>query len=359
MPGYKYMNMRYPVNLLLVAVFCCIGCGKSNTPADNGGDNTGNTTVTTTPLPASFIKGADVSWLTQMEASNYKFYNSAGTQQDCIQILKDKGINAIRLRVWVNPSDGWCNTTDMVAKAKRASALGMKIMIDFHYADSWADPGKQPKPAAWASLDFNTLLTTVHDYTQGVMNTLKSNGITPDWAQVGNETDDGMLWETGRASTNMANFAKLVSAGYQGVKDVSTTTKVIVHISNGYNNVTFRWMFDGLTANSAKYDVIGMSLYPTTTNWQTLNTQCLTNMNDMVNRYGKEIMICEVGMDYSQPATCKAFLTDLMSKVNSVTSGKGLGVFYWEPECYNWQNYGQGAFDNTGKPTVALDAFTN
>lgn len=294
-----------------------------------------------------------------MEASGYKFYNSNGVQQDCIQLLKDKGMNAIRLRAWVNPADGWCNTADVVAKAKRAAALGMKIIIDLHYSDSWADPGKQTKPTAWVNQSFATLQTIVHDYTQNVMNTLKTNGITPDWVQVGNETNDGMLWEDGRASANMANFAKLVTAGYQGVKDVSTTTKVIVHISNGYDNALFRWIFDGLKNNGAQWDIIGMSLYPTASNWQSYNTQCLANINDMVTRYGKPVMVCETGFAANDAATAKAFLTDLMGKVKSVSNGNGLGVFYWEPEAYNWMGYGLGAFDSTGKPTIALDAFAN
>jgi len=350
--------MKRSIYITVLIFLCSLGCKKSANDGTGNGTttNTGGTVVN--PVPASFAKGADVSWLTQMESSGYKFYNSAGTQQDCMQILKDKGMNAVRLRVWVNPSDGWCNTTDMVAKAQRAKALGMKILLDFHYSDSWADPGKQTKPAAWTSQNFATLLTTVHDYTQSVMNTLKSNGITPDWAQVGNETNDGMLWEDGRASTNMANFAQLVSAGYQGVKDVSSTTQVIVHISNGYDNSLFRYMFDGLKANNAKYDIIGMSLYPTTANWASLNSQCYTNMADMVSRYGKPVMICEVGMDVTAAATCQQFLTDLINKVNSLPNGNGLGVFYWEPESYNnWQGYTLGAFDNTGKPTVALNAF--
>lgn len=347
--------MKYLFLLLLV---CALSCKKS---AD--GDSSGTTVTTTTSntqvVVSSFIKGADVSWLTQMEASGSKFYTSAGVQQDLIQILKDKGINAIRLRAWVNPSDGWCNTADVVAKAKRANALGMKIMIDFHYSDSWADPGQQTKPAAWKALSFATLLTTVHDYTQSVLTTLKTNGITPDWVQVGNETNDGMLWEDGRASTNMANFAKLIAAGYQGVKDVNSTTPVIVHISNGYDNSSFRWMFDGLKTNGAKWDIIGMSLYPTAANWQTLNAQCLTNMNDMVVRYGTPVMICETGFAMADATTAKTFLTDLIAKTKSVSNGNGLGVFYWEPEAYNWMSYGLGAFDTTGKPTVALDAFAN
>jgi arabinogalactan endo-1,4-beta-galactosidase len=347
--------------LLLLPVFliCFLGCKKdtktssatANSPASNTNPPANNS--------SSFIKGADVSWLTQMEASNYKFYNSSGTQQDCMQILKDKGINAIRLRVWVNPADGWCNTADLIIKAKRASALGMKIMIDFHYSDSWADPGKQTKPTAWANLDFNSLVTTVHDYTQSVMNTLKTNGITPEWVQIGNETNDEMLWENGRASTNMANFAKLIQAGYQGVKEVSSTTQVVIHISKGYDNNLFRWMFDGLKSNGAKWDIIGISLYPTANNWQNYNSQCLNNMNDMVSRYGTPVMICEVGFAISDALTAKAFLTDLISKTKSISNNNGLGVFYWEPESYNWMNYSLGAFDQTGKPTAALDAFAN
>jgi arabinogalactan endo-1,4-beta-galactosidase len=122
----------------------------------------------------------------------------------------------------------------------------------------------------------------------------------------------------------------------------------------------YRWLFDGLKANGAKWDIIGLSLYPSTSNWQTLNAQCLTNMNDMVSRYGTPVMVVEVGMDVTQPSTCKTFLTDLISKVKSVSNQQGLGVLYWEPECYNnWQNYTLGAFDNSGKPTIALDAFAN
>jgi arabinogalactan endo-1,4-beta-galactosidase len=346
--------MKNIIWLLSIILVYSIGCKKGDSA-----QTTGDTSVTVVNKDTSFAKGADVSWLTQMEASGYKFYNNSGTQQDCIQILKDKGMNAIRLRVWVNPVGGWCNTADMVTKAKRATALGMKILIDFHYSDTWADPGDQTKPVAWANMDFNTLVTTVHDYTKAVIDILKLNGVTPTWVQVGNETSDGMLWEDGRASTNMANFAKLIAAGYQGVKDASNTTKVIVHLANGYDNTTFRWLFDGLKSNGAKWDIIGMSLYPTASNWQTYNTECLANMNDMVSRYGTPVMICESGFSASDATTAKAFLTDLISKTRSVSNNNGLGVFYWEPEAYNWMSYGLGAFDDTGRPTVALDAFAN
>jgi arabinogalactan endo-1,4-beta-galactosidase len=341
----------------LGTIFLILSCSNTN----KGSSPASQQPATYKPpvVASTFAKGADVSWVTQMESSGVKFYDKSGNQQDLFALMKSLGMNSIRLRAWVNPSDGWCNTADVVAKAIRAKNAGMKIMIDFHYSDTWADPGKQPKPAAWANLNFATLVTTMHNYTVGVMNTLKTNGITPDWVQVGNETNDGMLWEDGRASTNMANFSTLIKTGYQAVKSVSSTTKVIVHISNGYDNSLFRWMFDGLKANGAQWDIIGMSLYPSTTNYTSLDAQCLTNINDMVSRYNTPVMVVEVGMQASDAANSRAFLTDIITKVNSVANGNGLGVFYWEPEAYNWQGYGLGAFDSTGKPTIALDAFGN
>jgi len=340
-------------NIFWLALLLTMGSCKK----DNKGSGTTNTTDTTKTTTSALIKGVDVSWLTQMEASGVKFYNNDGVQKECMQLMKDKGVNAIRLRAWVNPTDGWCNTDDVVAKAVRAQKLGMKIMIDLHYSDTWADPGKQTKPVAWQSLDFAALTGAVSTYTTSVMNALKAKNITPDWVQVGNETSDGMLWEDGRASKNMAGFAALVNSGYNAVKSVSSSTKVIVHLANGYDNSLFRWLFDGLKVNGAKWDIIGMSLYPSTSNWQTYNQQCLANMNDMFARYGSPVMVVEVGMAASEAVTCKAFLTDLLAKVSTVSGNQGLGVFYWEPEAYNWQSYGLGAFDSSGKPTVALDAF--
>ena len=306
----------------------------------------------------TYAKGADVSWITEMEAAGKKFYNNAGVQQDLFKILTDKGINTIRLRVWVNPASGYCNTADVLAKAKRAKAANMRLLIDFHYSDSWADPGQQNKPAAWAAQDFSTLKTSVYNHTVEVLTVLKTNKIVPEWVQVGNETNNGMLWNDGKASVNMKNFADLVLSGYNGVKAVDPATKVVVHISNGYDNGLFRWIFDGLKNNGAKWDVVGMSMYPSASDWSAKNTQCLANMTDMVSRYGSEVMICELGMPVTDAAVCKDFIKDLMAKNKSLPNNKGLGVFYWEPQSYNsWNGYKLGAFDDSGKPTVAMDAF--
>ncbi|MEA5259681.1 glycosyl hydrolase 53 family protein [Arcicella aquatica] len=319
--------------------------------------------VKETPI-SGFAKGADVSWVTEMEAAGVKFYNTSGQAMECMALMKSLGMNSIRLRVWVNPSPAYNNTADVVAKAIRAKNLGLRIMIDFHYSDNWADPGKQTKPAAWTSLDLEGLKSAIGKHTTDVLTELKKNGITPEWVQVGNETNDGMLWPTGRASTNMSGFAQMINAGYDGVKAIFPDAKVIVHISNGYDNQLFRWMFDGLKANGAKYDVIGMSLYPTyapdfaSGGWAKVNQQCLTNMNDMISRYNKEVMIVEVGMPWDSASECKLFLSDIITKTKSISNSKGLGVLYWEPQAHNnWVGYTLGAFDNSGKPTIAMDAF--
>jgi arabinogalactan endo-1,4-beta-galactosidase len=346
--------MRKSLGVLsFIFVLSFIACSKKGAAPATGG---GTKPTADTPI----FKGADVSWLTQMEDSGYKFYDSAGVAMDGMKVLQGVGINVIRLRVWVNPATRYNGTADVVAKAVRAKNLGLRVLIDFHYSDTWADPGHQTKPAAWSGLAFPAMADTLFTYTVSVLDSLQAAGVVPSWVQVGNETDNGMLWPDGEASTNMANYAALVNAGYMAVKSVSDTIKVIVHVSNGYDNAHFEWLFDGLKANGAQWDIIGMSLYPSASNWASYNTSCLANMNDMVSRYNKPVMICEVGMPENEATTCESFITDLIHKVRSVGSGKGLGVFYWEPESYNnWQGYGLGAFDNTGKPTVAMDAFAN
>ncbi|TCJ17786.1 arabinogalactan endo-1,4-beta-galactosidase [Flaviaesturariibacter flavus] len=329
--------------------------------------NSGNTSVAPAPpvVPAPvndtpFARGADVSWISEMLAAGRQFRDSAGAAREGMELLKSLGMNAIRLRVWVNPAGGWNGKNDVLAKAQRAKNLGLRIMIDFHYSDSWADPGQQTVPAAWASLDQGGLRSAVTSHTVEILDALKTAGITPEWVQVGNETNNGMLWPTGRASTNIAGFAQLVNAGYDAVKSVFPNTKVIVHLSNGWDNSLFRWLFDGLRSNGARWDVIGLSLYPTTSNWASINQQALANMNDLITRYNTQVMVVEVGMPWDSPSESRAFLSDIILKTRSIPDKKGLGVLYWEPQAYGgWNGYTLGAFDNSGRPTAALQAFNN
>jgi arabinogalactan endo-1,4-beta-galactosidase len=311
----------------------------------------------------SFAKGADVGWLQQMEVTGYVFYNDNGVAQDCFQILKDKGINSVRLRVFVNPSadkvSGHCSKDEVVAMSVRAKAMGFRIMIDFHYSDTWADPGSQVKPAAWANHTFDQLKTDVYDHTFDVMNALKTSGVIPEWVQVGNEIRGGMLRPDGSTS-NYPQLAQLITSGYNAVKAVSATSKVIVHLDQGNNSALYRGFFDALTTNGALYDVIGMSYYPYWLNQDyTASIGNLTNnMNDMVTRYGKEVIIAEVGGDYTAIQNTYDMLVSVQNAVKAVPNSKGLGVFYWEPEgAKSWSGYQLNAWGDDGKPTKVMNAF--
>ena len=319
----------------------------------------------TQPPASTIAKGADISWLPQMEATGYKFYNSNGEQQDCFRILKDHGINSIRLRTWVNPSNdkasGHCSTAETVAMAKRAKQWGMKVMIDFHYSDSWADPGQQRKPKAWEGHDFPQLLKDLYDYTTGVMTALKDGGVTPEWVQVGNETASGMIYPEGHTD-HWDSLAQLINKGYNAVKAVSPSTKVILHVDQGNNNARFRYWFDKAQTFGAKYDIIGLSYYPY---WLTGNPDYSlsindlgNNLNDMVARYGKEVMVVEVGGEDNKVQNTYDMLVAVQQKVKAVPGNKGLGVFYWEPEgARSWSKYALSAWGDDGKPTHAMDAF--
>lgn len=339
---------------IFVAVFSIIlitGCNKAGT-SQNKQENV-------------FAKGADISWLPQMEATGYKFYNDKGVEEDCFKILKDHGINSIRLRTFVNPSDdkasGHCSKDETVAMALRAQKWGMKVMINFHYSDSWADPGKQRKPKAWEGHDFPTLLNDLYQYTFEVMTALKSAGITPEWVQVGNETPGGMIYPEGSTS-NWPQLVQLINKGYEAIKAVSPESKVILHVDQGNNNGRFRWWFDAAKANGAKYDLIGLSYYPYWLEGKpdyTLSIDDLgANLNDMASRYGKEVMVVEVGGEDIKVQNTFDMLVAVQKKVKEVPEGKGLGVFYWEPEgARSWSHYALSAWGDDGKPTKAMDAF--
>ena len=319
------------------------------------------------PIPSTFVfsKGADVGWLPQMEATGYKFHDTDGTQKDCLQLLKGRGMNTIRLRVWVNPSNdkasGHCSPAETVVMAVRAQKMGMRIMIDFHYSDTWADPAHQAKPAAWVNHSFAELQNDVYKHTFDVLAALKSAGVTPEWVQIGNEIPGGMLWPEG-STTNFSQLAQLLNKGYEATKAIDASIKVIVHIDQGNNNARFRWFFDNAKANNVKYDVIGLSYYPywIKSDYTATIFDLENNLKDMVSRYDKEVMVVEVGGDYTLVQNTKDMLVAVINAVKSVPNNKGLGMIYWEPEGEkSWSDYQLNAWQSDGKPSPALDAFKN
>ena len=308
-------------------------------------------------------KGVDVSWMTQMEASGFVWKDNNGKPKDLMPLLSEYDINAIRLRVWVNPensaANGWCDIEDLVDKAILADNEGMDVMVCIHYSDHWADPGKQFKPAAWNNFTVAQLETAVYNHTEEILTALNEVGITPKWVQIGNETNDGMLWATGRASTGgFANYAKFINAGTNAVKTFDSTIKTILHLSNGFESNLFNWNIGGLLSNNmvfSRLDIIGMSLYPNENDWKQKVDQTYTNMVNLKNTHNKDVMLVEVGFSNYYSDISYQFLVYAMEKTRQAN---GLGVFYWEPIAHNnWGGYDKGAWDADGSPSKAMDAF--
>ena len=326
----------------------------------------------TDPTEAVFAKGADISWVTQMEKDGQKFYNAEGRETECTALMKEIGFNAIRLRVWVNPEEGWCGKDDVLAKARRAQALGMRLMIDFHYSDSWADPGKQNPPAAWKGYDLTQMISAVGTHTAEVIKLLKDNNIDIEWVQLGNEVNTGMLWPSGKVQDrNAGNFISFINTCCDIVKDCYPDAKVILHLSNGHDAGLFDWFFNLMKIGNAKYDMIGMSLYPCWwenggwNDWRANVDKCIANIKSMNRKYDKPVMLCEVGMPVSEPQMAKDALQYILDETHKIKDCHG--VFYWEPQtdgvwkpssytALGWSAYNMGAFKD-GKPTAALEPF--
>ena len=356
------MNIK-SLTTIIAAALIALGCSEDG-PSTNQGDNSG------------FALGADISWTTKLEDVGCKFRSRDYKEKECTALMKELGMNAIRLRVWVNPADGYSGKDDVLEMARRAKENGMRLMIDFHYSDSWADPGKQVIPAAWLDFDLAGLCNAVSEHTKDVLGALKAEGIDVAWVQVGNEVNDGMLyhkalngesgvyadWAGGCISKGgKDNYIALNNAGYDAVKSVYPDAKVIVHISNGQTIGTAKWVLDALGA-TGKYDIIGLSLYPggstetENSNWAPKVNACISNIGTLAATYGKDVMICETGMDYWYEDVAYQMLSSLLTKAKA--EKRCLGVFYWEPETDKDKlGYNMGAFKN-GMPTRAMDAFT-
>ncbi len=269
----------------------------------------------------TFAKGADVGWLPQMEATGYKFYDSDGNEKDCLQLLKDRGMNSIRLRVFVNPNDD--------------------------------------KASGHCSKEETITMALVYNHTFDVINSLKKAGVTPEWVQIGNEIPGGMLWPDG-STNNWVQLGQLLNKGYDAVKAVDKKIKIIVHVDEGNNNPKFRAFFDNATAQKVRYDVIGLSYYPywIKKDYSETIADLQFNLNDMAQRYNKEVMIVEVGGEDDKIQNTYELLAATIKAVKNVPNNKGIGVLYWEPQgARSWSHYALSAWLPDGKPSPALDAF--
>lgn len=309
----------------------------------------------------TFWLGADISGTTALEARGQKLYNRRGEVRENTALMKELGLNAVRLRVWVNPRGGWSGKTDVLEMAKRARYYGMAVMVDFHYSDWWADPGKQHIPAAWQYLKYDEMKHELAEHTQEVLQLLKDHDIDVKWVQVGNETTHGFLWPMGRASDNMEQYAGLTQAGYEAVKRVYPDAAVIVHLDGGCDRKRYEFIFDGLRRYGARWDMIGVSVYPywdvkakLEQDWQGTVRDFAENIKHLYRRYGTEAMVVETGVEAAKPREGRKILSAIIEASRRNTEGHCHGVFYWAPELEG--AYPLGAFQN-GRPTEIMDAF--
>ena len=316
-----------------------------------------------------FVKGADVGFLTGQERQGVKFHDRQGQERECLELLKnDYGLSAIRMRVWVNPKNGTCDKNELLAMAQRAKALGMDLMVDFHYADSWADPGQQPIPAAWQGHSFRQMKRDLRAHTIEVLQLLKQNGIAPRWVQVGNETANGLLWPMGHIKDNPKQYAGFIRTGYDAVKEVFPDALVIVHLDRGHKQSLYDWNLDIVKKYGGKFDMVGMSLYPywarrdhPELNADSIITDCIRNIRHVSQKYGCDVMIVETGyeVDEAHPELMdegRRQLARVIREARAETDGHCRGVFYWEPQCLPG-HYRLGAFDSKAKPTAIMDGF--
>lgn len=367
-------------------------------------------------LSKDFIRGADVSMAAQIEESGGAFYDTDGTKKDLFDILKKNGVNWIRLRLWNNPVNdmpvisggkvvsnkgqraggGNNDIARDIEIAKRAKAAGFKVLLDFHYSDFWTDPSQQTKPAAWKNLTGKDLQKALYDFTKDSLAKMKDAGCLPDMVQIGNELNGGMLWPDGKtwkgendkSVGGYDGFTKLLKQASKAVRDTDKNIKIVIHLATGCDNALYHSVFDEVTKAKVDYDVIGMSYYPY---WHGPLAALSANMADVSKKYGKEIIIAEngalwteedgdaqgnVGQVYSDETngylpTVQGQATEVRDVINAVAqvpAGRGLGVFYWEPDWIpvagagwrtgegdNWEN--QAMFDFKGKALESLSVF--
>ena len=308
-----------------------------------------------------FWLGADISGTTELEAQGVRLYNAKGDIRENTALMKELGLNAVRLRVWVNPRGGFCSKEDVLLMAKRAKYYDMAVMIDFHYSDWWADPGKQPIPGAWQYFSLGEMKYALAEHTRETLQLLKDNHINVRWVQVGNETTHGFLWPMGRAEDNMQQYAELSEAGYQAVKSVFPDASVIIHLDGGCDIKRYEFIFDGLRQNGANWDIIGMSVYPywdkeagLTKDYKETISKVMDNIKALNRKYGCELMIVETGVEAKKPDDGKTIMQELIKASRTQCDGHCKGVFYWAPELEG--QYPLGAFQDH-KPTAIMDAF--
>lgn len=332
-----------------------------------------------------FLTGADISMLGKIEGLGGVF-RQEGRPRDAITLMRGSGCNCLRLRLFVAPNgrEGVVNDlTYTLALARRIVASRAKLLLDFHYSDTWADPAHQHKPAAWASLDFPALEKKVEEYTASVIAEFKARGVLPDIVQVGNEVTPGMLWPDGRLGGDAAGdpeaqwdrFTRLLNAGIRGVRQPLAKTdsvRIMLHIDKGGSWGATKWFFENIQKRNIPFDLIGQSYYPW---WHGTLDDVRNNLRETAKTFGKDIIIVETAYPHRNadrwmreknmawpvsPEGQKQFLNDLIKAVRATPDGHGRGVLYWYPEAlpvsgmHIWHGGATALFDAEGNALPGL-----
>ena len=350
------------------------------------------------------IRGADLSGVPKNEDHGAAYLTAAGQRVDPVQAFADAGANLVRLKVWVDPADGYNRKQQVAAMAKRAQAQGMKVLVDFHYSDRWTDPGAQGVPAAWKNLSAAAMADAVHAHTKDVMAAIRAAGVTPYAAQIGNEINPGMLWPHGQTwdvdtsdgvtGAQWDNLAMFLKAGTRAIAEVSPGTKTVLHLTNINNGIGgLTWWFDEVTARGVAFDIVGLSYYGF---WHGTLADLQEAVSTLSERYNKDVLVVETSYPFTladnpnapwenvvakasqlvmgypaTPAGQAANFRAVQDVVASAPGGRGLGAVYWEPAWTSvpgngwdpadptsgnaWEN--QAVFDYAGKALPALAEF--
>jgi arabinogalactan endo-1,4-beta-galactosidase len=324
--------------------------------------------VNTPKMPADYAIGADLSFLKQAEDGGTVF-KDGGRAMPALRIFQNHGYNWIRLRLFHNPTRLPNDLDYTLALAKDAKKLGYKLLLNFHYSDTWADPGHQTLPRAWRGKSHSELVEAVRDYTRDTISEFRKAGVLPDMIQPGNEITPGMLWPDGKLPQNWDNFAALLNAAIEGVEagcGDGRRPRIMIHIDKGGNKKATQWFFDTLNTYGIRYDVIGQSYYPW---WHGTLDDLKGNLAFMAETYDKDIIVVEAAYNWrpaeyrdkpgpypETPEGQRQFLQDVNRAVLKTPRGRGKGVFWWEP-AVTGRLRSRGFFDDQGHALPVMNVF--
>jgi arabinogalactan endo-1,4-beta-galactosidase len=312
--------------------------------------------------------GADLSFLKSAEDRGFIFKESDSAKSG-LQIFKDHGYNWIRLRLFHTPTNLPNNLEYTIALARKAREMGFKFLLDYHYSDTWADPGKQYIPKAWEGKQHKELVKAVFEYTSETIKAFQQAGVLPEMVQIGNEVINGMLWPDGKLPENWDNFAELVRAGINGVYagcEIPEKPKIMIHIDQGGNKEKTKYFFDKFLSYGINFDYIGQSYYPW---WHGTLLDLRNNMYFMAKEYRKPVILVEVAYcasptEYKNkpapfpetPEGQKEFLNNVNEIVLNTPDNLGTGIFWWEPATMGGRS-SRDFFDEKGNVLPVITVF--